>query len=467
MTAKVQDHLFEYEVYIKSYLGGRELKISNIVSEINMYEDMFGPFMRIELVVADAIGLMDKLPIIGDEEIRFEYNITGRRKFYQIFKLFKVTDRTLIKARTQAMILHGITYEGHKNRLQSVYKPFIEMEPDKIVRDVFENYIWSGIGKMLRVPVPCKNKVTRVSSGQSPLQLINFLSAESQANDSPDYKKPSNYVFFEAADDFYYVFLPYLFNSLPNYEFFLNVPQEKKKFEKGKNTWPSESIISMNFVNNLDHMDELRRGSYLNEINIIDPILKRFKMHPIQDKERFQFKYLRDFKEKLPHLPDSGQEFITENGDVGKGEKPYAAHRRMLMTQIDDIDYLGEGKVYPEIGYLEGRLSAGDALNAPRARHKNLNLSLHEMNNLSSQVVEVTIPGDPELFVGSLIKIKIPQPTNFEDDANKFLRLYGQEATFLVTAIRHIYKGNNDGYFMVLSCSTESFGEKPAPQRVV
>ena len=89
------------------------------------------------------------------------------------------------------------------------------------------------------------------------------------------------------------------------------------------------------------------------------------------------------------------------------------------------------------------------------------------MTNLASHVLEVTVPGDPEMYVGNLVKLKIPQPTNFADDADKFMRLYGQEATFLVTAIRHVYKGQNDGYFMVLSCSAESFGEKPAPQRVL
>ena len=466
MTAKVQTHLFDYKLTVKSPLGGF-LDITNVITEINMYEDMFGPFMRIEIVLADALGIIDKLPILGDEEIRFQYEIEGKIAFLQDFMLYKVSDRNIIKARTHSAILHGISKAGLNDSLQSVYKPYIEEKPHKIIIDLFDNYLNKDLGldaKILfnnKIGSFTKNKVSIIGSGQNPTHLINFLKAESQSSRSDDYKNPSNFVFFETRDYFRLENLSSYFEDEVKKEFFLNVPQETDKFEKGENTFPSESIYSINFVDLLDRIDEVHRGAYLNEINIIDPILKRFKMHPIKEKDRFQFKYVRDFDDKLKHLTNSGFKYITDQGEVGKGEKPYAPHRRMLMTQIDDIDYLGEGKEYPEIGYLEGRLFPGDVLNAPRKRHKNLNLSLHELNNLSSQVVEITIPGDPDLQIGDLINIQLPQPTQIKTESQTFLMLYGQKATFIITAIRHMYQLENDGYFMILSCSKESFGEEP------
>ncbi|MEL0016772.1 MAG: hypothetical protein VW715_16265, partial [Rhodospirillales bacterium] len=110
----------------------------------------------------------------------------------------------------------------------------------------------------------------------------------------------------------------------------------------------------------------------------------------------------------------------------------------------------------------------GDQLLDPRQRHKNLPESLHEKENLFNHVVEVTVPGDPDVTVGQTVKIKVPQPTAFAyDNDQEFLLLYGQEATFLITAVRHIYNAAIDSYTMVLSCSAESFAREPVGEKVV
>ena len=135
----------------------------------------------------------------------------------------------------------------------------------------------------------------------------------------------------------------------------------------------------------------------------------------------------------------------------------------MMITQYEEE---GEAR-YQDIGYLSGRLGRGDQLNAPRQRHKNLPESIHQLENLFNHMVYVTVPGDPELTIGQLVKIKVPQPTLFVDETSKFLMLYGQEATFMVTAIRHLYIGNLGSYNMVLSCSAETFGKDPKIKKKV
>ena len=161
-------------------------------------------------------------------------------------------------------------------------------------------------------------------------------------------------------------------------------------------------------------------------------------------------------------MPNSGEKFILPEGDVGKATKPYAAHRRMMITQ-----YELDGEKYPTIGYLNGKLSAGDQLLDPRQRHKNLPESLHEKNNLMTHVVEITVPGNPDLTVGEQIIIQVPQPTLYESEAVRFLELYGQQATFLVTAVRHLYRSQDESYSMVLSCSAETYGKDPKGMKVI
>ena len=468
MTQLHHPHSVEYELTISSPLN-QSLELSLMVVEINMYEDMFEGFMRIEVVLNDGIGLMDKYPIVGDETLEFKYFILQKEVFFETFKIYKVSNRTLTKAREHAVILHGITLPGYKNSLEYVYNPFINTKCDDIVFDMYYEYLtdFGSESKPLEMPVPTENKYTRVSSGQNPLQLINFIAAESKSSKAKDYQNASNYVFFEDSKQFNFVPISYLFNNSPIRDFFLNIPQDERQSKKGENTYPGEGIISMTFPESFDDLDSLNRGMYLNEVNIIDPILKRFKMHPIKepDKIKHQFKYERDF-DNLDHLPNSSSKTISPQSDITKGKKPYAAHRRMMITQ-----YEKDNEKYPDNSstYFETMkpIAAGDQLLDPRQRHKTLPESLHEFNNLFNHMVEVQVPGDPQLRVGQMITISVPQPSKFSGDATKFIMLYGQEATFLITAVRHLYRGSGDSYTMVLSCSKESFGQDPAGLKVV
>lgn len=458
---------------LTSPIASAAIELSLMIAEINMYEDMFSGFMRMEVVLSDAVGLMDKFPIVGDETLTWTYYLEGYDPYTQIFKIYKVSGRSLDKARAHSMVLHAISLPGYKNSFEYLYKPYIQKKPHEIIDDVCTNYLGLPTGggqgqKALVTPVPTENTYTRVSSGQNPLQLINFLAAESKSTQAATYKKPSNYVFFEDNKQFNFVPISHLMEQGTIRDFFLGIPSSRDNRGNAINTHPGESILSLRIVDSFDDLDSLHRGTYLNEVNIIDPILKRFKMHPISgdDEIKHEFKYERDFGD-LTHLPNSGSKTVSPQSDIIKGKKPYAAHRRMMITQ-----YEKDNETYPvdSSAYFKEMqpFKPGDQLLDPRQRHKNLPESIHEKENLFNHVVEVTVPGDPDVTVGKLVKIKVPQPTSFKDvNDQDYLLLYGQEATFLVTAVRHIYNAAIDSYTMVLSCSAESFAREPAGEKVI
>ena len=70
MTKFHESYGLDYSLTISSNFNS-DLDISLLVSEINMFEDMFEGFMRIQVVLTDAIGLLDKYPVIGNEQLRF------------------------------------------------------------------------------------------------------------------------------------------------------------------------------------------------------------------------------------------------------------------------------------------------------------------------------------------------------------------------------------------------------------
>jgi len=449
----------DYTLEIKSLIGGSPQVINLMVIELNMFEDMYGPFMRMEVVINDSMGLLDKLPIVGDEELTFKYKNPNDEEFTQKFIVYKVSGRTGIKARAQVYTLHAISREGHKNSLEYVYKPFIEKRPDEIAKDVFDNYMKDGDKSL--TAVPAENKVTMVSSGQNPLNLINQVGKEAK---TPNKKMQSPYVFFETVKEFWFAPIA-IFMALDTqkYEFFLSVPNEQPQLEKGKGAFPARSITSIKYLDSFDNLDVIHRGAYYNEINVIDPVLKRFKIHPMKepDKKKFQFDYKKNWDDLL-HLKKSGKKFISESGKLGKAKKAFSTHRRLLLSQIeeDNEEYAKDSNKYFE---TMKPVQKGDQLNAPRKRHEALAKSAHVAASLNTNVLEITTPGIPMIVTGDTIKIKIPQPTQMAGEHMKFLLLYGQEADFLVTAIRHHYVTATDTYTCVFSCSKESLGEEPTP----
>jgi len=344
--------------------------------------------------------------------------------------------------------------------MEYIYKPWIKTKAHTIAEDVFFDYLQEGFKTI--TTDPATNDYTKVATGVNPCKLMNELAGEAKsAKFSSNPNGPSSYVFFENTNQFYFVPIPYFFeaDTTDTYEFLLNVPMEDKQFEGG-DAWPAESIRAINYVSSFDNVDNPFYGAYLNEINIVDPILKRFKMHPIQEKEKYTFKYLRDF-DKLKHLPNSQKKYLLGNDSLSPAAatKLYSTHRRMFNTHIEE-----DGENYPTISYLSGRVSGADQLNAPRKRHEFLSATLHERANLQTHSIEITVNGVVEIFVGMLIKIKVPQPTQKKAEHSKFLLLYGQEATFIITALRHIYNRAEDSYVTVISASKESFGKEPSPE---
>ena len=182
--------LFDFNMQLSSPIAASPIELHLMVLEYNLYEDIFSNFMKIEVLISDAIGLIDKFPIIGNEELLLTYGLSEEEIFQEKFKIYKVSNRSLVKARQHSIILHGITYEGYRNSIDSVYTPYIDYEATGIVYDLFYEHLQPWYAnqefnlphKDIFMPVKSSNKISRVSTGQNPAQVINMIAAEAQAS---------------------------------------------------------------------------------------------------------------------------------------------------------------------------------------------------------------------------------------------------------------------------------------------
>ena len=53
------------------------IDITTLVQSFNIYEDLFKNVTSCDIIIADAMGLIDGLPIVGDEYITLSYRSAG------------------------------------------------------------------------------------------------------------------------------------------------------------------------------------------------------------------------------------------------------------------------------------------------------------------------------------------------------------------------------------------------------
>ena len=71
-SKKNPQQILDYKVYLRNYFG--ELtEVTPVVSAMNIYENLFSMTNSCDIIISDAVGFTQRLPLIGDEHIIITY----------------------------------------------------------------------------------------------------------------------------------------------------------------------------------------------------------------------------------------------------------------------------------------------------------------------------------------------------------------------------------------------------------
>lgn len=434
-VSQVKDYGIDYVVNLINYNDSQTVNITKLIAELNIYQCVFSNTIKIDILISDAVGLAERFPIVGDEKIVVRIKTIKEKKARKyVFDMYKLDKRQLIEERQHSYVLHGVSRQGLADTVNNVYKPYIDTPISDIVSSVYSEFLQPAGDKSLNVE-STDGKYSIIGSGQTPIQFINRLAREAQTSKNQD---TSTYLFYEDDDQFNFVTLGSLFEKTSVEDFYLGDPSDSKLKDSKNNIKPYQTILGLTFETGFDTVDGMLNGVYKNRVDSIDPILRKF--------ETKTFDYMKDY-DKLNHI--SGKKYISDSGTIAKGEGN--SHRRMMVTQLSDNDYTQET-------YISGKTSGDVLLNAPRVRQKYINQSISELGNMGQYTLSITVPGNTNLTVGELVNVHVPQPSDVKDDGRKYLKLFGRDATFLITDLKHTYKAPDDMFVTVLTCVKESFG---------
>lgn len=254
----------------------RSLDIRNQVIAINIFEDIFSPFITGNLVIKDAMDLVNYLPLIGDETLHLRLATPGfkdKNTFIDITcKIFKLSDREMMANRAVGYILHFISNEAMMDlnlKLSKAFNDNIATVAEKILSDC-------SIKNTDRFHVePTSNNISYVSNYWSPVKNLNYL-----ADHAISMTGSPTFLFFENRNGLNFASLDYLY-TLPKVRDFI-VNDYSRDFNQGDSgnirniERDFSQVIDITVPVAYDYVDRMRQGTFASTLITHDITTKTY-----------------------------------------------------------------------------------------------------------------------------------------------------------------------------------------------
>lgn len=185
--------------------SGSSYDITSLAPEIHIYEDVFANTLSAQIVIGDAAGVLDKLPIVGNEKII----ITMKRGAHEpylglVFISYKVSNIRPLNQKVQVYTLECISQEYMQNVLTATSKAY-SGSAEQIIESILKTELGS------RKPFLAQKTSTTIdliSAYWNPFYTMNMIAARTLGADG---KQPSYFLFEDYRQNFNFVSLESLF----------------------------------------------------------------------------------------------------------------------------------------------------------------------------------------------------------------------------------------------------------------
>lgn len=228
-----------YDIKITNALGDDTKDVGGQLLTMSIYEDMQEPFIFAELVLKDEVDLINKLPIIGEENIQISFKTPGRENIttynLRVFNITASENATLSLGTSYTLQCVSIEhFVGTSLNVERTYKDLVS----NMVNDIMVNVIQTK--KKLFIE-PTRGIVSLSVPRQKAIKAIDLLRQRAIG------MAPTGgvFVFFENQSGF-------VFKSI------------EKLFDEGKSTIQSKAFTYTTAVNNDDERSKLMFRNMIN-----------------------------------------------------------------------------------------------------------------------------------------------------------------------------------------------------------
>lgn len=381
-----------------SLASGKNMNIINQVIGIQIYEDLFTPFMSGNIILRDSLDIVGNLPITGEEVLIMSIRtptLNDNAAISGYFFVYKLSDRTYLAERSVVYKLHFVPWDAMTDSGTKYSRTFggkVSDTAKKILTD------WVGADRIGTIE-ESRNITKHTSNFWTPSKNLNFLT-----NQAVNKVGSPSYIFFENRAGFNFITFNSLYNEPALWKFNYNMKAREilPTGESVRNLQVDyERITNIDLPDSFDTFNKMRLGAYGSIMTTHDLATNEYKT--------VEYNYQTDFKDKL-HL----NEFPTTSPDL----KTLFNSKASILT--NEIHY----DLYDNFG---------DVSNS-----KTLQARLSEMALAESFKLNITVPGRTDYTVGQKVLLEIIQPEPEEKVDTKESRLDNTvSGYYLIAAINH------------------------------
>jgi hypothetical protein len=314
------------------------------IVQIELFEDMFAPFITGTIVLTDALDLVNFFPFIGEEYLLLKISTPSFNDPDKIisgeFYLYKMDQRIMLNDKNQAYALHFISKEAIIDLNFKISKSF-----EGVSSDIVQKLVSSpeGLRSDKRLIVEkATNKIRFVSNFWSPASCLNYLAKVAVSD-----KSNSTYLFFENRLGFNFVTLNELVKGEPFQNFIFDNKSREITPQGTNNQDPDEGfkrITSLRVEKSFDYMNRTMSGMYASKMITHDFVSKKYAVknyNLLSDYKNHQ--HLNEYpvaSSRVPVAPNAMQlheqkhfGVYTDYSDITNTK--YAQQRISLMAQAE------------------------------------------------------------------------------------------------------------------------------------
>ena len=443
---------------------GSSIDIRYQIVDLSIHESIFTSCITGTISVLDGLGLVDKLPIVGEEFFSIRYRTPGEfggkdSKFVnKVFAVYSITNRKKQDDKMELYNLNMISLEGMIDTLTTVNTNYVGLTYHEIAEKVFNNFISEsglkgGVGNGRYIEIAKKRKSINVekssglqsltTTGDSPFEIINKCANLAQSDDYPD----ADFVFYEDRDKFNFVTLSSLLEAEPN-KLFEYAMGDQGIDERRVGKFRYNLIRELDFNKSPDALKSSHTGMYGNKIHAFDPILKK--------RSTINNNYLNIQREKkIPSFTTLDSHNVVSETSIYKNDSG-SSHSQYYINNIFE-------KNYEEIEYMKDRITQKKDRylfhqdNSFRSKGR----STMKFSLLNNYTFIIAVGGNSNLRVGEVLNIDLPLASDIEEDKKRGLHshLFGNGKTnkFLVTGLTHNFIGTAGRYFTYITVAKDSY----------
>jgi hypothetical protein len=425
-------------------IGGGVIDLTPQVVEFSLFEDIYSPTISGNLVVSDALGLLNNFRINGTEFIQISLgkHRQDNNPIKRTFRVFKVSNRSVNASNAyEVYTLNFCSEEYMFSEQYRISKGYTNTKISDIITDILTNYVKVGITNTKNIYIETtKGVYDFVLPNKKLFETINWLST---------YAQPATN--FGADMLFYENNYGYFFNSLQSlYE--QQTYQTYYYDPKNISTEISAQVVNVTdfeVLNFFDTLAGISNGVFSNKTITFD-VLTRTK----RTNNMFNYDTYFGKSKSLNPYP------ITNNYQNRRGDSMYDVSDGIDL-EMSTLRMASGNQKQKMNSYVMGSKNGANNVANDIFIETYMKNRVSQIGLINYMRIKIVVPGDPSVTIGKIVNFKTfaVSPAVHSPGSVKRVEDPFYSGKYLVTACRHIVSPTKGTYITVLELSKESVSD--------